>query len=236
MKLVRYSLAALGVIFLAVLVLPATPWPWRWAGAFAEPGRPAAGAPDVIVLMGGGGIPSRSGLMRAWKTAEAARVFPEARVIVAMPFDDGETWPGAMEHELAMRGVEQDRLSREPLGRNTREQAVETFRMVAPPDGSSPQPNIALVTCPDHMRRTWRAFEHAGFTNLIAYPAWAAPVRADLSYDEAELGAKRSLGGAIGGNDMIKYRYWDNLELLVKLARESVALVYYRAMGWVAAF
>jgi hypothetical protein len=53
-----------------------------------------------------------------------------------------------------------------------------------------------------------------------------------LNYKEGELGSP-SLGGLVGGNDIIKYKYWDNLIILIKCARETVALAYYRVMGWV---
>ncbi len=227
MRHLRNLLTLTGLLALVVMILPVTPVPWRWIGAMAQPGENTPGAPDLIVMMGGGGIPSSSGLMRSWKTAEAATRYPSARVLVAMPLEENETLPGLIERELMMRGVAPQRMAREPKGRNTREQAVECMVLT----GGAPL-TVALVTCPEHMTRTWRAFEKAGFTKLQALPAWAEPIQAALEYDGRELGG-RALGGRIGGSAMIKYRYWDNLIILVKCTRETAAMVYYWMMGWV---
>jgi uncharacterized SAM-binding protein YcdF (DUF218 family) len=223
----RGLLAVGGVALIALLVLPWTPVPWAWLRSLAQPGEHAAGAPTVLVMMGGGGIPSESGLTRSYKLAEAAHVFPHARIIVAMPPDPGEALPGLIEQELIMRGIAAQRLQREKQGRNTREQAREVFAMLG-----GDLEIIGLVTSPEHMARTWRSFNKAGFTRLVALPSWAEPIKADLSYDEGELGTG-SLRGAIGGNDMIKYKFWDNLIILIKCAREATALGYYRLMGWI---
>jgi uncharacterized SAM-binding protein YcdF (DUF218 family) len=228
---VRLLLVGLGLGFIAVLILPLTPAPWNWYGSLAQPGVNAEGEPAYIVMMGGGGIPSESGLTRSYKTAEAARAFPLARIVVAMPVEEGETDAAGIVHELTMRGVDGARILRERRGRNTREQAIEVHRLVATAD-SLAGPIVGLVTSPEHMKRTWHSFRKAGFTRLIALPSWPEPITADLRYEEKELGAI-SLGGAIGGNDMIKYRYWDNLGLLVRCLREEAAFLYYRLMRWV---
>lgn len=227
LRWLRMMLLAAGLVFAGVLALPLTPVPWDWFRAMAQPGANTQQAPDVIVMMGGGGIPSDSGLMRAYKTAEAARMFPSARIIVAMPLEPEEKLPGLIEQELIMRGVDGTRLQREPRGRNTREQALETRKLLGRDDLT-----IGLVTSPEHMKRTWDSFQKAGCTRLIAFPSWAEEIKADLSYDESDLGAA-SLGGYVGGNEILKYKYWDNLLILVKCSRETVALWYYRLMGWI---
>jgi len=216
-----------GLMFITVLVLPLTRVPWQWFGALANPGVKAQKTPTVLVLMGGGGIPSETGLVRSWITADAAKKYPSARVIVAMPLEPEEKLPGLMEQELILRGVSASRLQREPKGRNTREQALEVFTLIGGDNAV-----VGLVTSPEHMARTWHAFRKAGFTRLVAFPGWAQPLKADGHYNEGDLGGI-SLGGLVGGNDMVKYRYWDNLGILVKCARETVALGYYRLMGWI---
>lgn len=226
-RTIRWGIFLLGVAFVGVLVLPMTQVPWRWFGAMAEPGLPGATRPEVLVMMGGGGIPSESGLTRSYKAAEAARLFPDAPVVIAMPYDPGLSFPDLIDQELMMRGVPAERLRREPKGRNTREQAVEVFKLL----GGDPDIAVGLITSPEHMKRVWASFEKAGFRRLIAYPSWPEAIRADLDYREAELGGK-SLGGMVGGSDMVKYKYWDNLLILVKCARETVALWYYHLMDW----
>jgi len=227
----RRLVTLFGLFLVSVLVLAMTSVPWNWYGALAAPDRNAEGSPDYIVMMGGGGIPSESGLMRSWKTAEAARLFSNAVVIVAMPTEENESSPGAVEQELAMRGVEWSRMVREPKGRNTREQAKEVYQIIFS-RGSVDQTIVGVVTSPEHMRRTWFAFKRAGFQHLIALPSWPEAISADLSYIESDLDAP-TLGGLVGGNAMIKYRFWDNLGILIKCARETAAMMYYRLMGWV---
>lgn len=221
----------LGLFMLVLLILPTTRIPWQWYGALARPGNDATEDPSCLVLMGGGGVPSESGLVRSWKASEAAKHFPNAMVVVAMPIEPGEILPGAVERELIMRGVEEGRLIREPQGRNTREQALEVRRLLVAGEGD-PEPVVGLVTSPEHMKRTWKSFQAAGFDRLVAIPGWPEEIKADLRYDEGELGAP-SLGGAVGGNSMLKYQYWDNLGLLIKCLREEVAMLYYRLMGWI---
>jgi uncharacterized SAM-binding protein YcdF (DUF218 family) len=225
---VRRLLVAAGLLLVVMGWLATTNLPWRWYGAMAYPGLNAASPPDVIVMMGGGGIPSESGLMRSWKAAEVARIYSNALVVVSMPNDGTETASSGIEHELMLRGVDPTRLLRESNGRNTREQALEVAAMLLTTNRVSV---VGLVTSPEHMKRTWHSFSRAGLTQLIAYPSFAEEIKVDMSYDEAELGAP-SLGGVVGANDTAKYRFWDNLMVMVRCARETVAWWYYRAMGW----
>jgi len=217
-------------MFVSVLLLAFTDLPWHWYRWMAMNGSGVKPPPDVIVMMGGGGIPSESGLTRSWKAAEAAHVYPGSKVIVAMPREDNETDTYGIEHELRLRGVDRLRILREPVGRNTREQALEVYKLLLQ-SGNAETNTIGLVTSPEHMRRTWRSFERAGFTRLMAIPSWAEAITADLNYQESELG-ERSLGGSVGANLIIRYRFWDNLGILVKCTRETAALVYYRLLGW----
>lgn len=229
-NVVRWFIYACGILFLLVIFLATTRVPWRWYGAMGQPGVNSINPPDVIVMMGGGGIPSESGLMRSWKTAEAARIFSNAVIVVAMPDDGTETATFGIEHELIMRGVAEERLRREPKGRNTREQAMEVHRMLVQPGRDNPV--LALVTSPEHMRRAWLSFKRAGFSQLIAFPSWPEAIEVDMSYHEAELGAKVSLGGRVGRSNMIKYAIWDNMGLMMRCTRETMAIWYYRLMGW----
>lgn len=226
----RGLFALAGLAWFCLLLLPLTPYPWRW---YARLGQPDVSStePEVIVMMGGGGIPSESGLMRSWKAAEAAAAFPAARVIVAMPAEPDEVPPGAIERELIMRGVAPERLVREPRGRNTREQALEVVAMLGSSEGR--RPRIGLVTSPEHMMRTWLSFKRAGADELVAIPSWPEAIKADLRYQSSELGGPAAIGAAIGGSNLIKYKYFDNLGLMNRCVREIFALAYYRLMGWI---
>lgn len=94
-----------GLALLVLLTLCFTPVPWRiyrWLGTdsaalYAEP--------DYIVVLGGGGIPSESGLMRTYRAAEEGRRWPTARLIVALPGQVGADTSQAdrMRAELILR-------------------------------------------------------------------------------------------------------------------------------------
>ncbi len=222
---------ACGLLLLVIVYLATTNIPWRWYESMALPARNPPGEPDVLVMLGGGGIPSESGLMRSWKTAEASRLFSNAMVIVAMPIDNGESDSYGIEHELAIRGVDAGRIRRESRGRNTREQALEIRRMLSE-DGKA-EVTLGLVTSPEHMRRSWLSFRKAGFSTIVALPSWPDAIDVDLSYSSAELGGAKAVGSMIGGSSMLKYRFWDNIGYLMRCTRETVAIWYYRLMGWV---
>ena len=183
--------------------------------------------PDFIVVLGGGGIPSESGLMRSYVAAAAARDFPETMVVVAMP-DARDPSTQAMLDELVLRGVKRERLMLEDQGRNTWEQARHLRRMLAA-DGV--EPVVLLITSPDHMRRAAGALHRAGFAQVGSRPADSVSVAADLSIEPAA-----ELGGLAGvpdvGSVQLRYGVWNNFALLNRCLRESIALLYYRAEGW----
>jgi uncharacterized SAM-binding protein YcdF (DUF218 family) len=222
------ALAGLVLATACGLALTGVPWAWYERMALPEPGANAP--PQVIVMLGGGGIPSETGLVRSWKTADAARLFPDALVLVAMPDDGSETPEQGIEAELRMRGVAPERLRREARGRNTREQAVESMKLIR---AEFPGPVvIGLVTTPEHMTRVWRSFRKAGAEQLVGFPAWPEAIEVDMSYRASELGGASAIGNVVGGSDLIKYRFWDNVILLLRCARETAAIAYYRAMDW----
>jgi len=225
-----HLLVLAGLVLVTAGGLALTGVPWAWYERMAQPEPGVETPPQVIVMLGGGGIPSETGLVRSWKTAEAARRFPDARVLVAMPDDGSETPEQGIEAELRLRGVAPERLRREARGRNTREQAVESLKLIR---AEFPGPVvIGLVTTPEHMARTWRSFRKAGAVQLVGFPAWPEAIEVDMSYRASELGGASVIGNVVGGSDLIKYRFWDNLILLLRCARETTAIAYYRAMGW----
>jgi uncharacterized SAM-binding protein YcdF (DUF218 family) len=228
-RLTRLLITALGVIALIMLVLAFTHLPWKAYRWFGEYGPALPGAPDVIVMMGGGGIPSESGLMRTYETAVQAKRFPKARVIVATPHERSETngQPNAIVQELLLRGVERGRITQAGKGRHTREQASEIWALTG---AGQHQPAVLLVSSPEHVRRSVMAFQKAGFTRISGAAVYSEDVDADLS-----LPAEKVSGIAIPNpvqSYWLRYRVWDNLGLQLRVLREWVALQYYRLKGW----
>lgn len=231
-RVLRASLTACGVVALTVVVLGFTPYPWRmyrWLGTDAAR---LQGAPDFIVLLSGGGIPSESGLTRAYRTAQVAEMYPSARVIVAMAEDaapDGGSF-SRMRRELMMRGVLHERLLFERKGRNTREQALNVRKLL---ERETSDPVLLIVTSPEHLRRALLTFRKAGFTRARGDAVFSASVNKDFTYEAGELGASPALAPDIGDHLMLRYILWDNLALEVKILREWAGLAYYWAMDWI---
>ena len=78
-------------------------------------------------------MPGPDGLMRCYRAAEAAREFPLAKIIIAVPQDTArkEKSPELlMCHELMIRQVDTSRVLFECLGMNTRTQALNIRDML----------------------------------------------------------------------------------------------------------
>ncbi|HMP74109.1 MAG TPA: YdcF family protein [Kiritimatiellia bacterium] len=227
-RLIRWTLQATGLLAILWVLSAMTPLPWRVVGWLASDldGSPSQ-PPDHIVVLGGGGIPSESGLMRTYHAAALAAQYPEASVIVAMPQDGKDRAAERMADELNLRGVSRHRIQFEPEGRNTWEQARNTALLLGLPDR---QPVVLVVTSPEHMRRSLLSFRKAGFQNLRASPGWSVAIEADLNY-HVPPSKPRPLRN-LGANLLARYRIWDNLVLQAKILREIVGLAYYRHMDW----
>ena len=122
--------AGIVAVFMIVLSLTSAPF-WIWY----DMGMKKAGIhrpPDFIIVMGGGGMPSESGLMRCWYAAKVANQFPRARVIIALPGDVGDSMSSVnqMKKELELRGVSPERIMFEDSGTNTRAEAINVFKII----------------------------------------------------------------------------------------------------------
>lgn len=229
-KFIQRLLAFFGLILLTALALCFTHYPWRayrWLGTDAAV---MPEEPDVIVMLGGGGIPSESGLMRSYMVSEAARQYSNALVAVAMP-DTNDISSVRLKDELILRGIKAERIVWEDRGRNTREQALRLRDMLYA-DGADPI--VLLVTSPAHLKRSMLTFRKAGFTQIFAVTEFGVSIKTDLEYDDQDLGSNPIVPMPdIGSNVILRYHFWNNLGLEARLVHEWAALVYYRLMGWI---
>jgi uncharacterized SAM-binding protein YcdF (DUF218 family) len=171
--------------------------------------------PRYVVVLGGGGIPSASGLIRTYHAAEIGLRETNATIIVSLP-SDGDPLTnsvGRMRDELVLRGVSPGRIRMEHAALNTHEQAVNIRRMVGE---ESLGERVLLVTSPTHVRRAYLCFRREGFRNLGVRAAHGTGAEADP-----------------GSGILLRYGLWSNLELQVEIARELAALLWYRAKGWI---
>ncbi|MFH0879641.1 MAG: YdcF family protein [Lentisphaerota bacterium] len=239
MRMVRFFLKGLrgllmtaGLAGLLLLGLAFSPWPWRayaWLGTTPQEFKDE---PDYIVILGGGGIPSKSGLLRSYYGAEVAAAFKESAVVLSLPFEGPfpQSAAGLMQRELVLRGVDKRRIILESKGRNTREQALSLADML---DGDPREIQILIVTSPEHMKRAFLSFKKAGFGRVRTESAFSEAIEADLHYDQKTLGGNNVPLPDIGNSMTLRYDLWNNLYYELSVTRELCALAYYKVQGWI---
>lgn len=225
----RNLFVLIGIFFSICLILAFTTLPFRgyhWLGTSKSE---ITSESKTIILLGGGGMPSESNLMRSWFTEKAAKTFINANVVIAMPGDlsDSLSTPQLMKNELVLRGIQSERISFENIGTNTRAQALNCQGLI------KMQQSVLLVTSPEHMRRAVLCFRKTGFENVNALPAFENTVEADLSFTDDELGGNTILIPDVGNSISIRYQVWNHLKYEILIAREIMALSYYKIRGWI---
>ena len=168
-----------------------------------------------VVVMGGAGIPSESGLIRTYHGAALAAGKQGVTCVVALPCDIAPERGsvGKMRDELVLRGVSPRSVVMEYRGVNTHEQAVNIAHLLGP---AALTDSVVVVTSPLHIRRSLLCFRHAGFQNVAGFAAASGEVEAD-----------------IGSNTLLRYSFWGNLGAGLGVLREGMALVLYRVKGWI---
>jgi uncharacterized SAM-binding protein YcdF (DUF218 family) len=236
----------LGSLFLIVIILGLTSAPfWTWyrmSTKYAGIHRP----PEVIVLLGGGGMPSESGLMRCWYTAKAANHFTRAKVIIALPGDAKDTLSSvnAMKKELMLRGIAEERIMLEDSGTNTRAQAINIKKLITDyelriTDKNNPSfcilhpaSCILIVTSPEHLYRAVLTFRKAGFMKVDGLPAFESAIESDITFSDGLLGGRKWMP-SIGKNITLRYRFWTQLHYEQLVIREWLAVAFYKLKGWI---
>lgn len=229
LKFIRIILMISGTFFILLLLLAVTTLPYRgyhWLGTSKSVLK---WEPQVIIFMGGGGMPSESNLIRCWYVSRAWMNFPQSDIVIAMPgeLDDSLSTPSLIAGELIARGVQKERLLFENQGRNTRSQALECKRII------SQEKALLLVTSPENMRRTIMSFNKAGFTKVNALPAFENAAEASFRFEDDKLGGNKILIPDVGSSISLRYQLWNHLKYEIIIAREFIALGYYRIRGWI---
>ncbi len=219
-------------MFLTAFILSFTSlpyWGYYWLGTSQSK---ISGKPDYIVMLGGGGMPSESNLMRAFFVFRAATGSPESRIVISMPGDTAnpQSTPRLVAAELISKGIAPQRILFEEQGTNTRSQALKLQQFTT--DRLQDKP-VLLVTSPEHTRRAVLVFRKAGFKKISALPAFENAVEANLFFDDDQLGGNKLLVPDIGGNISVRYQFWNHLKYEILFAREMAALSYYKLRGWI---
>ena len=229
LRILRIFFVLWGIFCMAMLVMAFTTLPFwgiHWLGTSKAQLK---WEPETIILLGGGGMPSESNLMRSWFTGKAARSFPNANIVIAMPGDisDSLSTPKLMKNELGLRGVNPQKILFENKGTNTRAQALNCEKML------ETSKSILLITSPDHTRRAILCFQKAGFEKVNALPAFENATEADLTFDDDELGGRKTVAPGVGQSIQVRYQVWNHLKYEITFAREMLALAYYKLRGWI---
>jgi len=249
-KFLKIFMISLGGIFTLIVVLAFTSGPfWMWydlSVSKAGVNRP----PDYIVVLGGGGMPSESGLMRCWYAAKTANYFTRAKVIVALPGNvrDSLSSINGMKKELVIRGIAPERILLEDSGTNTRAEALNILQIISnfeyrisnvEPDRNSKFnvpysifKSLLIVTSPEHLYRAVLTFRKAGFMKVDGVPAFEEAIESDLSFTGRRLGGRRWVPD-IGNNITLRYQFWTQLHYEELILREVFALGYYWIQGWI---
>jgi len=180
-------------------------------GANLVPGA----TPRAIIVLGGGGIPSASSLLRTYHAARFGKGLTNTTFVVSLPADAApdSNSVGRMRDELVMRGIPASRITMEWHGRDTHEQAVDVFALIGAADPDAP---VLVVTSDYHMRRAILCLRKAGFTHVDGLYAYSIGAEADM-----------------GPWTWLRYRLWGNWDHEILMARELLALLTYKLKGWI---
>lgn len=229
LRILKYILFFFGCLFLILFIFCLTSAPfWTWYNMSTKHAgihRP----PEFIVVLGGGGMPSESGLMRTWYAARLGNHFFRSKIIIALPGDTADSLSSVyqMKEELILRGISGKRISFESHGTNTRSQALNIASSRITRNAS-----LLIVTSPEHVYRAVLAFRKAGFLLVDGLPAFETAIESELSFDDRLLGGKKWLP-AIGKNITVRYQFWTQLHYEQLVMREWLAIVYYKLNGWI---
>ncbi len=232
LKKIILGLLIFGGLLLAVAIFFSyTVWPYRLEARLAAAKRFTPPDTEYIVLLGGGGIPSETSLIRTYHAAYVAHVFPEAKVIIALPSDvaDSTSSIHLMAKELEIRGVNPDRFLFEDKGTNTRSQAVYIQERFFQDNLSA---KLLVVTSPYHMLRAVSVFEKVGFETVGGFPAYEKANNKDATFSPVKTGGNKYIP-EIDQQVGIRYSLWAGLQKEILVLREYAALSYYKIKGWI---
>ena len=171
--------------------------------------------PRYIIVLGGGGIPSTSTLIRTYYAAEYGRGLTGTTFIVSLPTDSdpNTTSIGRMRDELVRRGIPASSIRMEYRGLDTHQEAAYICKML---DASALREPILVISSEYHLRRAMLCFRKQGFTNVSAL-------------DAASIGAEAEMGPWA----WLRYGIWKNPATEATIARELLALLTYKFRGWI---
>lgn len=226
LKFCRWFFIFFGIFSFVIFLLSFTDIPYfayHWLGTSNSK---ILSKPDLIIVLGGSGMPSPDGLIRTYYTAEAAQKYPETEVIIALPYDEEDSLYQLqlMEKEILIKGIDSSRISFEPMGFNTRSQAVNIASKYKNKVGWM---SLLIVTSPEHMYRAIKTFKKAGFKKVYGFPTFENPV------DPEKVKDKQHAKDVWIKSLTLRYNMWSYLNYELIVMREYCAIAYYKLKGWI---
>jgi len=216
------------ISFTIFIILSFTSLPFWMYYYLGESPQKLSEKPDYIVVLGGGGMPSETGLMRTYFASKISLKYPKAKLIIALPGDTSDINSSLylMKKELISRGVDASLIIFESKGTNTRAQALNVKNMIYPTN------NIFLITSPEHLYRAVKSFIKVGLVNTTGNATFEKAIEAKLSFNDGELGGNEIIPG-LGNNTQLRYQFWYHMKLQIIVYREYMAIAYYKVKSWI---
>ncbi len=229
-RIMRVWLYTSVAVLSTVMLLSFTSVPFWGLYRLSRPGADFNFTPEAIVMMGGGGMPGRTALMRSYFTAKMALTYPEALVVIALPDDTSltDSHLRRVKAELVMRGVQPQRIVYEHEGTNTRAQALNVGALLPRQERTA----LLVVTDPEHVYRTVACFRKVGFESIGSVASFEVDLDASLRYTTKDLGGKGYVPD-VGSQNNLRYQFWNHLIYQILLFREYTAIAYYKMQGWI---
>jgi uncharacterized SAM-binding protein YcdF (DUF218 family) len=226
-KSLRIFFIVLGIFFFSLLILSFTDIPYYAYYNLGMSNSKLETKPDLIVILGGAGMPSPDGLMRTYYGSEEALNYPESKIIIALPKNEGNDslyQLNLMSHELILKGIDSSRITYEPAGFNTRSQALNIAKKFGNKTGHL---SVLLITSPEHMYRAVKTFQKAGFNKVAGTCTFETPPEEEMIKDKQNAPDKR-----VKSLDL-RYNMWSYLHYELSVMREYCAIAYYKIKGWI---
>ncbi len=212
-----------GIVFILFVFLGFTDLPFWAYYRLSCAGENKPIQPTKIVFMGAEGMPSEKNLIRCFYTAEFARKFPKAKVILALPVLSGKNngrYLLKIKEELMNKGVQPPRLEFETAGTNTYTQVRNICKNITPSD------SILVITSPENMKRTLMCFYKNNITHIEGFATFGADLNPKaLLKTDGSVDMVRSL--------KLRYNIWTQFQYEIIVSREYLAILYYKFKGWI---
>lgn len=214
-----------GILSIVFIILAFTTVPYKVSQWLATHDSKPSFEPEIIVMLGGSGMPSEDNLIRLYYTAYFSNIFEPSMIFIAHPYDSSVYVK--MRDELMIRNVDSS-LVIFTCGTNTRSQALGIKKRIS----GLAYSKIAIVTSPEYMYRSVMVFRKIGFKNVCGYQALGNAMNTDLTFKSKKLGGRKIIPD-IGENLSVRYNFWNYLKLEINCLREFAAIAYYKLNNWI---